>query len=50
MGLPTVDKQCRLLYEQTKDVVTIKPSDTAAAPVVHPEGIQDGKGQDTGPR
>ena len=30
--------------------MTIRPSDTAVALTVDPEGIQDGKEQDAGPR
>ena len=45
-----MDEKCHLPYQSTKDVAVIKPSATAAAPTVHPEGIQDGEKQDTGPR
>ena len=32
-----------------KDALDIKPSATTATLTVHPEGLQDGEKQDTGP-
>ena len=32
-----------------KDTLDIKPSATTATLTVHPEGLQDGENQDTGP-
>ena len=45
-----MDKESCLPYQSTKDVMAIKPSATVAVLTVHPEGIQDGNNQDTGPR
>ena len=49
MPLAVVEEKCHLSCQPTKDAAAIKPSATATAPTVHPEGIQDGEKQDDGP-
>ena len=43
-----VDEECPLLRQQTKDIVGIKPSATAATLTVYPEGIQDRRKKEGG--
>ena len=45
-----VDEKRCLPCQQTKDAVAIKPSAATTSPRGEPEGTQDVKEQDTGPR
>ena len=45
-----MNEKCYLPDQYTKDVAAIKPTTTAAAPAVHPEGIHNGEEQNTDPR